>query len=420
MDNAEEPGAPSATLEVAVWEALRGVVDPELGDDVVSLGMARAVRVGGAVPVEGELPPGGASVEVEIALTVASCPLRTQLADDVRRRLLALPGVEEVRVTTGVMEAAERADLMSRARLKAQERTALDMTFPPATRVVAVASGKGGVGKSSVTVNLAVALAEAGCTVGLLDADVWGHSVPRLLGMAGEIEARGKKMVPLERRAGAGVVRVISMGFLSDEDSAIMWRGLVLNRAVQHFLEDVHWGELDYLLIDLPPGTGDVQMGLARMVSRTEVLIVTTPSLAAMKVAGRAADMALKGHLRVAGVIENMSAFVCEHGSRYSLFGEGGGQLLAAEIGVPLVGQVPLDPAVASGGDAGRPAVEGGSEAAAAFRAIAGRLMEEIVPRIEMGGCSARMLARVEEALGSAPAPGRDAAAAASLRPAGT
>jgi len=407
VDNPGEPrphSRPDAGgVEEAVWEALRGVVDPELGDDVVSLGMARAVRVGQG------------TVEVEIALTIASCPLRGQLAADVRRRVSALPGVDEVQVTTGVMEAEQRSELMSRARLKAQERSSLEASFPSRTRVVAVASGKGGVGKSSVTVNLAVALAEAGCTVGVLDADVWGHSVPRLLGMDGEIEARDKKMVPLERTIGAGVVRVMSMGFLSDEDTAIMWRGLVLNRAVQHFLEDVHWGELDYLLLDLPPGTGDVQMGLARMVPRTEVLIVTTPSLAAQKVAGRAADMALKGHLRVAGVIENMSAFVCSHGERYPLFGEGGGERLAAEVGVPLVGQVPLDPAVAAGGDEGRPVAllgDGGSgagsrggagaEAAAAFRAIADRLMTEIVPRLEMSGCSARMLARVEEALGSA------------------
>ena len=379
------------------------MVDPELGDDIVSLHMVRSLKREGGV------------VEVEIALTVASCPLRTRLGDDARRRVLALPGVEEVRITTGVMEQNERAALMSRARLKAQEASAVATDLSPRTRVVAVASGKGGVGKSSVTVNLAVALAEAGLQVGVLDADVWGHSVPRLLGMEGEIEARGKKMVPLERPVGAGVVRVISMGFLADEDTAIMWRGLVLNRAVQHFLEDVHWGDLDYLLIDLPPGTGDVQMGVARMLPRTEVLIVTTPALAAQKVAGRAADMARKGHLRVAGVIENMSAFVCEHGERYALFGEGGGRRLAEEIGVPLVGQVPLDPAVAASGDAGRPVVEGAgasegagegaSEVTKAFRQIAALLMDEIVPRLEMEGCSARMLARVEEALGAGARP---------------
>jgi ATP-binding protein involved in chromosome partitioning len=252
-----------------------------------------------------------------------------------------------------------------------------------------------------VTVNLAVALAARGCTVGVLDADVWGHSVPRLLGLDGAIEARDKKMVPLSLEVGDGVVRVVSMGFLSGEDEAIMWRGLVLNRAVQHFLEDVHWGDLDYLLVDLPPGTGDVQMGLARMLPRTEVLLVTTPPVAAQKVAGRAADMARKGHLRVAGVIENMSAFVCSHGESYPLFGEGGGRRLAEEIGVPLVGQVPLDPAVSLGGDAGRPVALGAGEAGAVFRAIADRILSDIAPRVEMSGCSARMLERVEQALGA-------------------
>ena len=305
-------------------------------------------------------------------------------------------------MTTGAMSAEERAAVMSRARLKAQDRSAVTTDLPPPARVLAIASGKGGVGKSSVTVNLAVALAARGCTVGVLDADVWGHSVPRLLGLDGAIEARDKKMVPLSLEVGDGVVRVVSMGFLSGEDEAIMWRGLVLNRAVQHFLEDVHWGDLDYLLVDLPPGTGDVQMGLARMLPRTEVLLVTTPPVAAQKVAGRAADMARKGHLRVAGVIENMSAFVCAHGESYPLFGEGGGRRLADEIGVPLVGQVPLDPAVSVGGDAGQPVALGAGEAGAAFRAIADRILSDIAPRVEMSGCSARMLERVEQALGVA------------------
>jgi len=221
-----------------------------------------------------------------------------------------------------------------------------------------------------------------------------------MLGMEGALEARDRKMVPLTRAVGDGVVRVVSMGFLSGEESAIMWRGLVLNRAVQHFLEDVHWGDLDYLLVDLPPGTGDVQMGLARMLPRTEVLIVTTPPLGAQKVAGRAADMARKGHLRVAGVIENMSAFECEHGARYPLFGEGGGRRLADEIGVPLVGEVPLDLAMSAAGDAGEPVALGVGAAGTAFRVIADRILTDIAPRVEMSGCSARMLENVERALG--------------------
>ena len=257
-------------------------------------------------------------------------------------------------MTTGVMDAEQRKAVMARARQLAQD-PAPATDIPDTARVIAVASGKGGVGKSSVTVNLAVALARRGLTVGVLDADIWGFSVPRLLGMQGEVEARDKKMVPLERRIGDGLLRVLSMGFLADEDSAIMWRGLILNRAVQQFLEDVHWGDLDYLLIDMPPGTGDIQMGLARMLPRTEVIVVTTPPVAAQKVAARTADMARKGYLRVAGVIENMSDFTCEHGTSYALFGSGGGARLAAEVGVPLIGQIPLHPSVAAGGDAGTP-----------------------------------------------------------------
>jgi len=379
---------PSPSLETEVRSALQGVIDPELGDSIVDLGMVRDVRVDGD------------TVVVEIALTIAACPLRNQIRSDVERRIVGLPGVARVEVVTGAMSAEERAAVMSRARLKAQDRSAVATDFPPTARVLAIASGKGGVGKSSVTVNLAVALASAGCTVGVLDADVWGHSVPRMLGMEGALEARDRKMVPLTRAVGDGVVRVVSMGFLSGEESAIMWRGLVLNRAVQHFLEDVHWGDLDYLLVDLPPGTGDVQMGLARMLPRTEVLIVTTPPLGAQKVAGRAADMARKGHLRVAGVIENMSAFECEHGARYPLFGEGGGRRLADEIGVPLVGEVPLDLAMSAAGDAGEPVALGVGAAGTAFRVIADRILTDIAPRVEMSGCSARMLENVERALG--------------------
>ena len=192
------------------------------------------------------------------------------------------------------------------------------------------------------------------------------------------------------------------MGFLADEESAIMWRGLILNRAVQQFLEDVRWGELDYLLIDMPPGTGDIQMGLARMLPRTEVLVVTTPPIAAQKVAARAADMARKGHLRVAGVIENMSAFTCDHGTSYALFGAGGGQRLSEEIGVPLVGTVPLHPDMAAAGDAGAPVALASGVLAQAFDALATRVAEDIAPVVEVSGCTARMLDRVEATLDDA------------------
>ncbi|MGH9169352.1 MAG: Mrp/NBP35 family ATP-binding protein [Acidimicrobiales bacterium] len=388
------PDGPATDLVAEAWNTLGGVVDPELGDSIVDLGMVRSVEVSGDA--------GHATVTVEVALTIAGCPLRGQIKADVERRVGSLPGVARVEVTTGVMSAEERSAVMSRARSSAQQRSAVVTDFPPTARVLAIASGKGGVGKSSVTVNLAVALAARGLTVGVLDADVWGHSVPRLLGMEGALQAKDKKMVPLERHIGAGLLRVVSMGFLSGEDEAIMWRGLVLNRAVQHFIEDVRWGDLDYLLVDLPPGTGDVQMGLARMLPRTEVLIVTTPPLAAAMVAGRAADMARKGHLRVAGVLENMSGFVCEHGARYPLFGEGGGRRLAKEVGVPLVGEIPIDASISSGGDAGEPVALGDGPSAVAFRDIAERVVTEVAPLVEMSGCSARMLERVEQALGAA------------------
>ena len=274
----------------------------------------------------------------------------------------SLDWVRSVEVRTAAMDADERAAVMARARWKARE-DAPETAVSASTRVLAIASGKGGVGKSSVTVNLAVALAARGLVVGVLDADIWGFSVPRLLGMEGDVEARAGKMVPLERRIGAGTLRVLSMGFLADEEQAIMWRGLVLNRAVQQFLQDAHWGDLDYLLIDLPPGTGDIQMGLARLLPRTELLVVTTPPVAAQKVAARAADMARRGYLRVAGVIENMSDFTCEHGTTYALFGAGGGARLAHSLGVPLVGSIPLHPDLAAGGDAGVPvAMDAGGE----------------------------------------------------------
>jgi ATP-binding protein involved in chromosome partitioning len=376
-----------APTEDAVRAALRNVIDPELGADIVDLGMVTAVRVDGG------------QVDVEVALTIAGCPLRAQIERDVDTHVGALPGVERVTVTTGVMDPEQKQAVMARARLRAREDAPVT-DVPDTARVIAVASGKGGVGKSSVTVNLAVALARRGLTVGVLDADIWGFSIPRLLGMQGDVEARDKKMVPLERVIGDGVLRVLSMGFLADEDQAIMWRGLILNRAVQQFLEDVHWGDLDFLLVDMPPGTGDIQMGLARMMPRTEVVVVTTPPLAAQKVAARTADMARKGYLRVTGVIENMSDFTCDHGESYALFGSGGGARLAAEVGVPLLGQVPLHPSVAAGGDAGEPvALDDDQPLAAEFARIAEALADHPPAVVAMDGCSARMLERVEAAV---------------------
>jgi len=386
-------GRSGRPTEDELREALRAVIDPELGDNVVDLGMVPRV----SISADG-------AVVAEVALTIAACPLRNQLERDVTARLSAIAGVESVEVRTTEMDAKTRSAVMARARYKAREGPSAT-AVPATTRVLAIASGKGGVGKSSVTVNLAVALARRGLEVGVLDADIWGFSVPRLLGMAGGIEARGGKMVPQELAVGSGLLRVLSMGFLAEEDKAIMWRGLVLNRAVQQFLQDADWGNPSYLLIDLPPGTGDIQMGLARLLPRTELLVVTTPPLAAQLVAARAADMARKGYLRVGGVIENMSDFTCEHGTRYALFGSGGGQRLADEIGVPLIGSIPLHPDLASGGDAGQPVAGGDGELAAVFAALAATVAEEIAPVIETAGCSARLLERIEGAVAQGEGP---------------
>ena len=260
----------------AIMNALRGVIDPELGDNIVDLGMVRVLE-----------RSADRDMHVTIALTTAGCPLRAQLMRDAKARVGSLPGIDVVKVHFGEMSSEERSNVMARARWKARDN-ALETDIPSSCRILAIASGKGGVGKSTVTANLAVSLAERGYLVGVLDADVGGFSMPQLLGLDTEIEGEGAGegkavMKPVEKPVGEGALRVVSMGSISgtNETEAIMWRGLMLNRAVQHFIEDVQWGELDYLLIDMPPGTSDIQMGLARMLPRTDVLIVTTPAKAA-------------------------------------------------------------------------------------------------------------------------------------------
>ena len=382
-----------------VLELLRAVIDPELGTDIVTLGMVPDVVVS---PPDSD---GGVDVTVWVKLTIGGCPLRGQIKKDVESRVALHPSVRDVRIEWGEMTSEERSEVMSKARWAAREN-ASDTEVPSSTRILAIASGKGGVGKSSVTVNLATALAAKGHTVGVLDADIWGFSVPRLLGISDRLEAvpvEGSdkpKIMPNVLPVGAGQLKVVSTGFLVGEDTALMWRGLMLAKAVEQFLRDVAWGEMDYLLIDMPPGTGDVQMGLARMLPRTDLIIVTTPALAAQRVAARAADMAKRSFLRVVGVIENMSSFTCDHGESYALFGSGGGQALADEIGVPLLGQVPLEASVGAGGDAGVPVAlaEHPGPAAQVFHAMAKRITEEIAPPVDMAGCSARLLAAVAAA----------------------
>ena len=382
-----------------VRDLLRAVIDPELGANIVDLGMATDVTVSA-----------DGVVTIGVKLTVKGCPLRAQIKSDIESRLETHPGVSKVKIDWGEMNAQERSEVMTKARWNARENAG-DTAVPVSARVLAIASGKGGVGKSSVTANLAVALAAQGRTVGVLDADIWGFSIPRMLGMTDRLEARRldgaerPRIIPNERRVGGGLLKVVSTGMLvDDEGTALMWRGLMLTKAVEQFLNDVHWGDVDFLLIDMPPGTGDVQMGLARMLPRTDLVIVTTPAVSAQKVAIRAADMARRSFLRVAGVIENMSNFTCEHGSTYALFGEGGGAALAREIGVDLLGQVPIENAVAHGSDTGEPvALAGVSPAAEAFRDIAKKIIAATVPAGEMAGCSARLLESVDVALGKKP-----------------
>ncbi len=383
MVSSEQPAHDDPVLR----DALRTVIDPELGDNIVDLGMVRSVT-----------KDTGGEVLVSIALTVAGCPLRSQIERDAAARLSSIAGVSGVKIEIAAMDGEERAAVMKRARLKARER-APETAVPHDARVIAIASGKGGVGKSSVAVNLSVALARRGLRVGLLDADVWGFSVPRLIGIEGTIEAEGGKMLPIELTVGQGSVRVLSMGFLSGEEEAIMWRGLLLNRAVQQFLQDANWGDIEYLLVDLPPGTGDVQMGLARILPRSEMILVTTPPVAAQKVAARAADMARRGYLRVTGVVENMSEFTCDHGETYALFGSGGGERLALDLGVPFLGKIPLNPAVAAGGDRGEPVAMGSGPLAEVFAQLAEKIADEISPIVETTTCSARLIEQVEKAV---------------------
>jgi ATP-binding protein involved in chromosome partitioning len=363
---------------------LAGVMDPELHASITDLGMVDDVSVA----------PDG-RVVVNVALTTLGCPLRAEIKKEVQSKVRGLPGVTEVDVHYIEMTQEQRTAAMQAARWNAREN-APTTEISATTRVLAIASGKGGVGKSSVTVNLAAALAARGLRVGILDADIWGFSVPRMLGIEGRLAGEDGKILPnvLAAPDGDGALAVVSMGFLVDDEStALMWRGLILTKALEQFLTDVRWGDLDYLLVDMPPGTGDVQMGLARLLPQTEMLVVTTPALAAQKVATRVADMARRTYLKVVGVVENMSEFVAPDGQRFALFGSGGGAALAGEIGAPLVASIPLEPAVSEGGDAGTPAAWADPESPAgrAFHQLAGRIAEELLPPVEMAGCTARI-----------------------------
>lgn len=367
-------------------ERLNQVLDPELGASIVELGMV------GDISVDEHR-----RAIVQISLTTVGCPLRSQIERDVKEAALSLEEVDDVELIMGVLDPGAKAALMKHARTLAQGR-APQTSIPVQTPVLMIASGKGGVGKSSVTANLAVALAATGRTVGVLDADIWGFSLSRLLGIQGEVQATGGKMRPLTRAIGDGSIKLLSMGLLADEDQALMWRGLMVQKAVAQFIEDADWSGIDYLIIDTPPGTGDIAMTLARLLPQMGQLVVTTPSIAAQRVAARAADFARKSNIRVLGVIENMSGFTCSCGARHTFFGEGGGRSLSEELHVPLLAEIELNAAIANGGDHGEPAVLHES-ADGAFHQLAQRILEDVAPPFGASGCSARMLDAMEKAV---------------------
>jgi ATP-binding protein involved in chromosome partitioning len=332
-----------------ITEALRTVIDPELRRSIVELDMVRSI----------EIDPQG-SVSVMVSLTTSGCPIRSHFENAVRQQVSALEGVTSVAVSFDVLSDDEKGQLQQKLGRNRLPQGALAKV----RNVICVASGKGGVGKSTVTANLAASLALEGYSAGALDADVWGYSMPRMLGVHGKPRvSEQRKILPLDS---AGGVKVMSIGFFVEEDAAVVWRGPMLHKAIQQFLEDVDWGELDYLLVDLPPGTGDVAMTLAQLLPQAKMLLVTTPQPAAQKVAHRAAEMATKFDLEILGVVENMSGFTTPDGTRHTIFGEGGGQLLADEIGAPLLGKVPLQEELRVQADVGVPLVAEDPDAPAA------------------------------------------------------
>jgi ATP-binding protein involved in chromosome partitioning len=364
-----------------IIEALRPVEDPELRRSIVDLGMVRDVTISG-----------DGAVQVRIALTVAGCPLRNEIQTRVSTAVMPLAGVTSVGLDFTVMTDQEREAVrmmlhgnpsatagQGQAHGHAEGRTVPFSEPGSKTRPLLISSGKGGVGKSSVTVNLAVALASQGHSVGVVDADIYGYSVPRMLGADRDPVVIDQMLVPPE----AWGVRCISIGYFVPPGQAVIWRGPMLHKALEQFLTDVFWDEPDFLLIDMPPGTGDIALSLSQYLPRGEVYVVTTPQPAAQEVARLSAAMAEKVNLPVKGIIENMSWFTGDDGTRYEIFGAGGGQLLADELGVPLLGQLPLLPQLREGGDNGRPitAVDPESEVAQSFQAIATRIATELKPK---------------------------------------
>ena len=362
-------------------DALRPVQDPELNRSIVDLGMVRDVQI----------QPSGA-VSLTVVLTIAGCPLRNEIQTRVNTALRSLDGVKDVALNFGVMNDEERAKVRelvhgnpaatagSNPAQGHSEGRKISFAQPGSkTRPILISSGKGGVGKSSVTTNLAVSLAAAGYKVGVVDADIYGYSIPRMLGTDRDPVVIDKMLLPPE----AWGVRCISIGYFVPEGQAVVWRGPMLHKALEQFLTDVYWDEPDFLLIDMPPGTGDIALSLSQYLPRAEVLVVTTPQVAAQKVARLSAAMAVKVNLPVRGIIENMSWFIGEDRQRYELFGSGGGQLLADELKVPLLAQIPLVEMLREGGDTGKPiaAVAPESEVGLIFAQLAKRIAEDMKPK---------------------------------------
>ncbi|MCX6392222.1 MAG: Mrp/NBP35 family ATP-binding protein [Actinobacteria bacterium] len=350
-----------ALNEDQIREALTRVIDPELKQDLVTLDMIKSIAIDGG------------DVTVGVTLTIPGCPLKATINDDVTREVGSVPGVERVAIEFGSMSEDQRAALATKLRGGRPPKAAGELSVSPKTRVIAVASGKGGVGKSSLTVNLAIAFQQMGLEVGVIDADIYGFSIPGMLGIHQRPVTVDKMIVPPVAHG----LKTISIGYFMEEGGAVLWRGPMLHKAMQQFLSDVHWGELDVLLIDMPPGTGDVAISLGGLVPNAEAVVITTPQAAAQRVAERAAAVSERVNMRVVGVIENMSYRVCPCcGERDDLFGSGGGASLAGHLDVPLLAEIPLEPALREGGDIGVPFTISApdSPAAVAIRALAERL----------------------------------------------
>jgi len=371
------------TEKETVLKHLSSIYDPELGVNIVDLGMVKDVVFNNS------------EITIKLALTIADCPMRNQIESEITRKLELIEGVESINIDTTAMDQKDRSAVMEKARKKAREN-AEPTKINPRTRVLAIGSGKGGVGKSTLSTNIALGLAKQGFQTGLLDADIWGFSIPRLLGIEGRIEANEEKMmIPLEIEN----LKIISTGLITEnEDTALMWRGLMLSKALEQFLTGVEWGDLDYLIIDLPPGTGDIQMALSRLLPQAELIVVTTPQLMAQKVATRVADMAKRSFIPLLGVIENMSYFENNEGKKYTIFGDGGGDNLAKQFGLDVLAKIPISEDTNSDADSGAPLLlqQKDSPTKLALQKLVKTISEKLPP-IEDESCTGRLAKVFEE-----------------------